>query len=274
MYQDQIPITMMTATDFHSGTMVDQANIDIVLVGDSLAMTVLGHPDTTSVTMDEMIHHTKAVSKALKHSFLLADMPFGSYEESPAIALRNATRFIKEANANAIKLEGGSRVHDQIKLISESGIPVFGHLGLTPQSINSSGGYHTIGKTAVEAKKLMNDVYSLQSAGCCAIVLECVPDKIAELITSNSSVPIIGIGSGSKVNGQVLVYHDVLSMYNHPSPRFCKKFEDLNSAIAKALSCYRDEVVMKKFPEHEHSYRIKKEPLMEFVEYMNGRISM
>ncbi len=265
-YKEKRPITMMTATDFHSGSMVDGAAIDMVLVGDSLAMTALGYDDTTQVTMDEMLHHVKAVSRGVKNAFLVADMPFGSYEESPSIAVRNAFRFIKEGKANAVKLEGGERVAKQVRAIVESGIPVIGHIGLTPQSINAIGGYHTVGKTSDEALKLIDDAKALEYAGCTAIVLECVPERVAEKVTSHLHIPTIGIGSGKGVSGQVLVYHDTLGMFDRFTPKFCKQYAKLNSQIAEALKNYRDEVVNRTFPSQEYSFRIKKEELTEFMQ--------
>jgi 3-methyl-2-oxobutanoate hydroxymethyltransferase len=267
-YTSSVPITMMTATDYHSGSMVDAAGIDIVLVGDSLAMTALGYTDTTQITMEEIIHHAKAVARGVRNGFLLVDMPFGSYEESVQHAVHNAFRLVKEAGANGVKLEGGKKVANQIKAIVESGIPVVGHIGLTPQSINALGGYHTVGKTSQEALKLLEDAKALEEAGCVGIVLECIPERIAEKITAHVHIPTIGIGSGLGVNGQVLVYHDVLGMYDKFTPKFCKQYAKLNEQISEALKSYKDEVVNRSFPSQEYSFRIKKDQLQEFLQQM------
>lgn len=264
-YKSSVPITMVTATDFHSGYMLDKGGIDAILVGDSLAMTALGHIDTTRVTMDEMIHHAKAVSRGVKRAFLIGDMPMGSYESSDEIALNNAIRFIKEAGMNAVKIEGGERMADRARAITLAGIPVVGHIGLTPQSVHMTGGYKAVGRTKEEALQLVQDAKALEAAGCFCIVLECVPEKVAQEISQRLSIPTIGIGSGSRVDGQVLVFHDLLGMYDRFVPKFARQYAHVNQVMQRAISRYRDDVVTRQFPAPDHTIGIKREELSSFI---------
>eukprot|EP01027_Heterolobosea_sp_BB2_P012501 GEZU01018111.1.p1 GENE.GEZU01018111.1~~GEZU01018111.1.p1 ORF type:complete len:464 (+),score=99.31 GEZU01018111.1:143-1534(+) len=251
-YQEKKKLTMVTAYDFPAAALVDKAQFDMVLVGDSLAMVVLGHPNTCSVTMDEMLHHARAVSRGSQYCFKLADMPFGAYEVSNEEAVRNAMRFMKEANMDGVKLEGGKRMADRVRAIVQAGIPVCGHIGLTPQTISSLGGFRAQGKTAAAAAKLYEDALALQEAGCFALVIESVPDKVAAYITENIRIPTIGIGAGPGTSGQVLVLHDMLGLYSGHVPKFCKQYVDLGSMVLKALEQYRDEVTNSAFPEQQH----------------------
>jgi 3-methyl-2-oxobutanoate hydroxymethyltransferase len=264
-YEEHIPITMVTATDFHSGSMLDKAGIDMILVGDSLAMTSLGHPDTTRVTMDEMIHHAKSVAKAVRRGFLVGDLPFGSYEINNDLAVSNAFRFIKEAGMNAVKLEGGEKVADRVRAITQTGIPVVGHIGLTPQSVHALGGYKPFGKTKDEALQLLKDAKALQDAGCICIVIECVPEKVAQEISQRLTIPTIGIGSGVHVDGQVLVFHDVLGMYDRFTPKFCRQYAQINQVMQRAIAKYRDDVVTRQFPSKEYIFKVKRDELNAFM---------
>lgn len=245
-------ITMLTAYDFPSARLLDEAGVDIVLIGDSLGDNVLGYDNTVPVTMEDMLHHTKAVSRAVVNAFIVADMPFMSFQLSPEDALRNASRFLKEAGANAVKLEGVAYV-DAIKKIVEAGIPVMGHLGFTPQSVNQFGGYKVQGKTAIEAKDMIDDAKKLEKAGVFAIVLEMVPADVAEKVSKSVDVPVIGCGAGPECDGQVLVLNDVLGLSEDP-PKFAKKFADLRAESKKALSNYISDVRGKRFPGKEHSF--------------------
>jgi 3-methyl-2-oxobutanoate hydroxymethyltransferase len=250
------PITMLTAYDYPSAQLVDDAGIDIILVGDSLAMTVMGYSNTLSVTMDEMIHHCKMVARGTKHAFLIGDMPFMSYLTGRTDAVRNAGRFLKEGGMEAVKLEGGKFVTDVVRTIVDSGISVMGHIGLTPQSVAKLGGYRVQGKTADAAQQLIDDAIALQEAGCFAIVLETIPAPVAEIITAELSIPTIGIGAGKNCDGQVLVYHDLLGLYHSPVPKFVKQYANLNKSIADAVKQYCDDVQQRKFPSDEHGYKM------------------
>ncbi|EFC37549.1 3-methyl-2-oxobutanoate hydroxymethyltransferase [Naegleria gruberi] len=266
-YQNQIPLTMLTATDFHSASVVDQTNCDMILVGDSLSMTALGQPNTTSVTMDEMIHHAKAVKRGSQYSFLIGDMPFGSYVTDDA-AVHNAVRFIKEAEMNSVKLEGGERVASKIKSIVDAGIVVIAHIGLTPQSCNQLGGFRVVGsKNCSEAIQLWKDALAVKEAGASLIVLECVPQKLASLITKHIGIPTIGIGSG-KCSGQVLVYHDLLGMYSKFTPKFCKQYLNLNPIMIDACENYVKDVVNGEFPHKSHTFIIKDDVYSVVSEYI------
>lgn len=260
------PITMLTAYDYPGATLVDEAGVDITLVGDSLAMTVLGHPNTVSVTMDEMLHHCRAVARGTKRAFLVGDMPFLSYQIEPAEAVRNAGRFIKEADMDAVKLEGGSEVIDSVHAILNAGIPVMGHLGLTPQSATKLGGYKVQGKTRQQAERLFEDAALLQEVGCFAIVLEMVAAEVAEVITKRLSIPTIGIGSGAGCSGQVLVYHDILGLYDEFTPKFVKRYASLRDPILKALRTFCKEVEAGKFPTGSHSFQSDNGELKSFLE--------
>ncbi|MCH7676533.1 3-methyl-2-oxobutanoate hydroxymethyltransferase [candidate division KSB1 bacterium] len=247
-------ITMLTAYDYPSATLVDEAGLDIILVGDSVAMTVLGYPDTVSITVDEMVHHCKAVARGAKRAFLIGDMPFLSYQIDAKEAIRNAGRFIKEARMDAVKLEGGREVIESVRAIIDAGIPVMGHLGLTPQTATKLGGYKVQGKTEKSAKRMLEDAVSLEQAGCFALVLEAVPSKLAESITAEINIPTIGIGAGPACDGQVLVFHDILGLFDQFTPRFVKQYANLREPILNAIRTYRQEVESGVFPTDSHSF--------------------
>ena len=217
------PITMVTAYDYSSAVLVDEADMDMILVGDSLAMVMLGLDSTVSITMDEMLHHCKAVSRGAKQAFLVGDMPFMSYQPSLPEAIRNAGRFLKESGMDAVKLEGGREVVSTIRAIVDAGVPVMGHIGLTPQTVSQLGGYKVQGKTAVSAQTLLEDALALEEAGCFSIVLEAVPPAVAKAISEQLTIPTIGIGAGAGCDGQVLVYHDMLGLFNKYMPKICQR---------------------------------------------------
>ena len=248
------PIVMITAYDYPSAQMVDEAGVDIILVGDSLGMVVLGYDSTLPVTMEDMLRHTAAVVRGSRRALVVGDMPFMSYQLSPEQALDNAGRFIKEAGAHAVKLEGGEEVLEAIRKITSAGIPVMGHIGLTPQSIHKIGGYRVQGRDEKTAEKLKKDAKLLEEAGCFSIVLEAVPMNLAKEITESLSIPTIGIGAGSYCDGQVLVYHDVLGLFQEFKPKFVKRYAELRGEIVEAIKRYADEVRERKFPDEEHSY--------------------
>lgn len=252
-------ITMLTAYDYPTAVILDEAGIDIILVGDSLGMVVLGYDNTTQVTMEDMLHHVKAVTRGSKHPLTVADLPFLSYHTGIYDAVKNAGRLIQEGKANAVKLEGGIEIIDQIKAITNSGIPVMGHIGLTPQSINLLGGYYIQGKTNKQAKKLIEDAKALEEAGVFAIVLECIPTELAKIITDSLDIPTIGIGAGSYCDGQVLVTHDILNLYPNKTPKFAKQYTDVYGDILQATKNYVQDVKLKKFPTSEHVFHLKKE---------------
>lgn len=252
-------LTVLTAYDYPTALWVDQSGMDMVLVGDSLAMVVLGHEDTLSVGMTEMLHHTRAVSRAAKRALVIGDMPFLSYQVGIEQAVINAGRFLKEGKAQAIKLEGGRRVVPQVKAIVEAGIPVQGHLGLTPQSAAQFGGFKVQGKTAEAAQVLLEDALALAEAGCFSIVLEAIPAAIAARITEAVPVPTIGIGAGPACDGQVLVVHDVLGLFDRFVPKFVKQYAQLVPQIHQALTRYREEVQQGVFPGQEHTFSMNEE---------------
>ena len=260
------PITMVTAYDFPTARLADQAGVDAILVGDSLAMVVLGHPDTLSVTMDEMLHHARAVRRGASRALLIGDMPFLSYQADEAEAVRNAGRFLKEAGMEAVKLEGGRAVAATVRRIVRAGIPVQGHVGLTPQSVNVLGGWKVQGRTAAAARALLEDALALEDAGCFSIVLESVPDRVAAHITERVKVPTIGIGAGPGTSGQVLVLHDMLGLFDRFTPRFVKRYADLGDAARAALESFRADVEDRAFPGAEHSYTIDDEEWRAFLE--------
>jgi 3-methyl-2-oxobutanoate hydroxymethyltransferase len=252
-------LSEMTAYDYPTALWVDDSGIDMILVGDSLAMVVLGHEDTLSVGMEEMLHHTLAVSRAAKHALVIGDMPFLSYHASIEQAVLNAGRFIKEARAQAVKLEGGRRVAAQVKAIVEAQIPVQGHIGLTPQSSAQFGGFKVQGKTAESAKALIEDAQALTEAGCFSIVLEGIPAPIAAMITEAIPIPTIGIGAGPDCDGQVLVIHDLLGLFERFTPRFVKQYVKLSSPIKNALASFKEEVEKGVFPGPEHTFAMQEE---------------
>ncbi|MCD4669035.1 MAG: 3-methyl-2-oxobutanoate hydroxymethyltransferase [Actinomycetia bacterium] len=247
-------ITMLTAYDALMASQIDESGIDMILVGDSVANVLLGYDNTIPVTMDEMLHHCRAVTRAAKNAFVVGDMPFMSYQASVSEAVRNAGRFLKEAGAEAVKLEGGSEVFDIIKKISGAGIPVMGHLGLTPQSIHRFGGYGLRGGTGEEAQKIIDDAAGLEEAGAFSIVLEKIPAELAGRITKALKIPTIGIGAGVECDGQVLVTHDMLGQFEKFKPKFSKRYAELARITKEAYSQYIKEVKDKKFPAGEHSY--------------------
>ena len=255
------PIAELTAYDYPWAKAVDAAGIDVVLVGDSLGMVVLGHPDTVSVTMDEMIHHTKAVVRGVERALVITDMPFGSYNSSIPAAINNATRILKEGRADAVKIEGGVSMAPTVAAIVRAGIPVQGHIGLTPQTATSLGGFKVQGKSAQAAKQLLDDAKALEEAGCFSIVLEAIPAPLAERITQTISIPTIGIGAGPSCDGQVLVIHDLVGLYDRFTPKFVKQFVAINEPIAAALAQYKAEVESRAFPTEAHSFTMKSEEL-------------
>jgi 3-methyl-2-oxobutanoate hydroxymethyltransferase len=254
-------ITMLTAYDYPTADLLEKAGIDIILVGDSLANVVLGLDSTTKVGMAEMLHHAKAVTRAAKNSLVVGDMPYDSYQINPDESVKNAQRFITEAGCQAIKLEWFARCLEVTGQIVSAGIPVMGHIGLTPQTVDKIGGFKVQGKDAEAAQRLIDQAIRLQEAGCFAIVLECVPDKIAELITKKLKIPTIGIGAGVHCDGQVLVIHDMLGLFTRYTPKFVKKYADLSPLILKAVEDFKNEVIREKFPGSEHSFSIKEEEL-------------
>jgi 3-methyl-2-oxobutanoate hydroxymethyltransferase len=258
-------IVMVTAYDYPSGQLADAAGVDIVLVGDSAAMTVLGHESTTPATMDEMVMLTRAAARGAKRPLVVADMPFGSFQVSDEEALHNAVRFVKEAGADAVKLEGAGPTMSRVLALVGAGIPVMGHIGLTPQSATMLGGFRAQGRTAGKARALLVDARTLEQAGCFAIVLEAVPAPVAARITAELSVPTIGIGSGPDCDGQVLVYHDLLGLYRGKSPRFVKRYADLAPAIQDALERFAADVRSGSFPGEKHTYSIPEEELAAFL---------
>jgi 3-methyl-2-oxobutanoate hydroxymethyltransferase len=253
------PITCLTAYDYPSARLVDEAAIDIVLVGDSLAMTILGYENTLSVTIDEMLHHTKAARRGVKHALLVADMPYGSYHVSPDDAIRNAARFIKEAGAEAVKIEGGEKRADLIRRLIDAEIPVTGHIGLTPQSVNVMGGYKVQGKSLAAVEQLMRDALALDRAGVACIYLEGIPREVAAMITAEVAAPTIGIGAGPDCDGQVLVYHDLLNLTFTPPAKFVRRYGDAAELISHAAQAFRADVLSRQYPSDEESYHLPKE---------------
>ena len=246
-------ITMLTAYDYPTALAMDKAGVDAILVGDSLAMVVLGYENTLPVTMEEMLHHTRAVSRGAKSALLIGDMPFMSYQVSVEEATRNAGRFLQQGGMDAVKLEGGRERSDAIRSITSAGIPVMGHIGLTPQSVNQLGGFRAQGKTAMAAKRLVEDALILEEAGCFSIVLESVPARLAGLISKKISIPTIGIGAGAGCDGQVLVTHDLLGLFDRFTPKFVKKYADFHHEMQKAFADYIEDVETRRFPAEEHS---------------------
>ena len=252
-------LSMLTAYDYSTASLVDAAGINGILVGDSLGNVILGYEDTISVTMEDMIHHGAAVARGAKNALVVVDMPFMSYQSSVYDALNNAGRLMKEGRANAVKLEGGIEVVPQIKAIVQAGIPVMGHLGLTPQSINAFGGYKVQGKDEAAAQKLLDDAKALAEAGVFAIVLECVPSALATLVTEAVDVPTIGIGAGAGCDGQILVYQDMLGMFSDFTPKFVKRYANIGEAMKNAFQSYIEEVAEGVFPAEQHGYGISNE---------------
>jgi 3-methyl-2-oxobutanoate hydroxymethyltransferase len=252
-------ITALTAYDYPTARLVDQAGIDIVLVGDSVGMAVLGYETTLPVTMDEMLHHTRAVARGVQRSLLVADMPFGSYQTSTEDAIRNATRFIKEAGAHAVKVEGGQRRAELVQCMADAEISVVGHIGLTPQSVHRMGGYRVQGRTLDAIDALYADAFALEAAGAIAIVLEGLPREVAAEITARAGVPTIGIGAGPDCDGQILVFHDLFNLTFSPPTKFTRRYADGASFFADALERYRDDVTARNFPNDAESYHLPRE---------------
>lgn len=258
-------ISAITAYDYSTARLVDEAGVDIILVGDSLAMVALGHENTLSVTMDEMIHHTRAVKRGTKDALLIGDMPFMSYQLSDEDAALNAGRFIKEGAAEAVKIEGGIRVIDRVKAIVQSGISVMGHVGLTPQSVHQFGGYRIQGKSHHDGRQIIKDAIALQEAGVFSLVIEGVYTDLAAEITQELDIPTIGIGAGPHCDGQILVSNDMLGLNQDFSPKFVKKYAGMGSTVTKAVKTYIEEIQSGVFPDEEHSYSDTKEPLRKIA---------
>ena len=250
-------IVMMTCYDFPSARLMDDA-VDVLFIGDTLGMVVLGYDTTIPVTMDEMLHHVKAVVRGSSRAHVLADMPFMSYQTGPADALRNAGRLLKEGGAQSVKLEGGAEVADIVRALVGAGIPVMGHIGLTPQAINQLGGYKVQGKTPAAAVRLLNDALALEQAGAYAIVLECVPATVAQTITERLRIPTIGIGAGPHCDGQVQVFHDLLGLYSEFVPKHARRYAEVGQAIRRAVRAYADDVRSGRFPTEKESFYVKK----------------
>jgi len=262
----QQPVSMLTAYDYNTARIMDEAGIDMILVGDSLGNVMLGYENTLAVTVDDMIHHGKAVCRGAKQAFVVVDMPFMSYQTSVEDAVRNAGRIMKETNCQAVKLEGGVEYADRIKAITQAGIPVVAHIGLTPQSFNALGGYKVQGKSLEQAQKLIKDAEAVEKAGAFAITLECVPAPLAKLITEQSDALTIGIGAGNGCDGQVLVYQDMLGYTGGFVPKFVKKYADLHSVMLEAFKQYKEECANRSFPEVSQSYAISDEVMQALFE--------
>ncbi|KPL79005.1 3-methyl-2-oxobutanoate hydroxymethyltransferase [Ornatilinea apprima] len=267
------PISMLTAYDYPSALAADAARFDSILVGDSLGMVVLGYENTLPVTMQDMLHHCKAVARGASKALLIGDMPFMSYQASIDEAVRNAGRFLQEASMDAVKLEGGQERAEAIRRIVQAGIPVCGHIGLTPQSVQVFGGFKMQGKTALTAQKLLQDALALQEAGCFTLVLESIPEQLAAAITQRLEIPTIGIGAGANCDGQVLVYHDVLGLFDRFVPRFARQYANLNQQIHTALTQFREEIDSRAFPTPENSTAMQPEEWQAFSEWLtNARL--
>jgi 3-methyl-2-oxobutanoate hydroxymethyltransferase len=253
------PITCLTAYDYATARLVDEAGIDMVLVGDSLAQTMLGYENTLSVTIDEMLHHVKAVRRGVKNALLLADMPFGTYQSDAKSAIDNALRFVKEGGAEVVKIEGGAKRADLIRQIIDAEIPVAGHIGLTPQSVNVMGGYKVQGKSLSAIEDLMRDAVALDRVGVAMIFLEGMPREVAAMITNEVSAPTIGIGAGPDCDGQVLVFHDIVNLTFAPPAKFVRRYADAASLVAHAAQAFRADVKSHQYPSDEESYHLPKE---------------
>lgn len=261
-------ITMLTAYDYSTAKIVDECGVNSILVGDSLGMVMLGYENTLSVTMDDMIHHTAAVARGTKNALIVGDMPFMSYSTGVRDALINAGRLMSEGRANCVKLEGGKEYAHIIKAITEAKIPVCAHIGLTPQAINSFGGFKVQGKNLVSAKKLIEDAIAIQEAGAFAVVLECVPERLANKISEILEIPTIGIGAGAGCDGQVLVINDMLGMFDDFTPKFIKRFSNVGEMMRKGIKSYIDEVREKQFPEEKHIFKIDDDVMNKIDSYI------
>jgi 3-methyl-2-oxobutanoate hydroxymethyltransferase len=268
------PITCLTAYDYATARLVDEAGIEMILVGDSLAQAMLGYENTLSITMDEMLHHVKAVRRGVKSALLLADMPYGSYQVDTQIALNNATRFVKEGGAEVVKIEGGEKRADLIRRIIDAEIPVAGHIGLTPQSVNVMGGYKVQGKNLSAIEQLMRDALALDRAGVCCIVLEGIPREVAAMITAEVNTPTIGIGAGPECDGQVLVFHDVVNLTFAPPAKFVRRYGDAASLITNAVRAFRADVRSQQYPSDEESYHLPRETKAGFETVLSRKRAM
>jgi len=264
-------ISMLTAYDYPIARLLDEAGIEVILVGDSLAMVGLGYETTLPVTMEEMLHHVRAVSRGVKRALLVADMPFGSFQASVEEGVRNAGRFLKEAGAQAVKLEGGREVADLTRRLTSVGMPVMGHLGLTPQMVHQFGGFKVQGRTAAAAERLREDALLLEEAGVFALVLEGIPWQVAEVITKELRIPTIGIGAGSSCDGQVLVTNDLLGLFDDFTPKFVKRYANLKETIAAAFTRYRQEVKAGEYPGPEHAFRLDEGEVRRWQEQLDRR---
>ncbi len=253
------PVTCLTAYDYATGRLVDEASIDIILVGDSLAQTMLGYENTLTVTLEEMLHHTRAVRRGVKHALLVADMPFGSFQVTADDALRNATRFVKEGGAEAVKMEGGKKRVDLIRRVIDAEIPVAGHIGLTPQSVHLMGGYKVQGKTLTAIEQLMQDAVALDRAGVACLYLEGIPREVAAMITAEVATPTIGIGAGPECDGQVLVFHDIMNLTFGVPAKFVRRYGDAAELIRNAVTAFRSDVLSHRYPSDDESYHLAKD---------------
>ena len=271
------PITCLTAYDYSSARLVDEGGVDVVLVGDSLAMTMLGHENTLSVTVDEMLHHVKAARRGIRHALLMADMPYGSYHVGVKETRRNATRFVKEGGVEIVKIEGGERRVPLIREIIDAEIPVAGHIGLTPQSVNRMGGFKVQGKSLSEIENLMRDAVALDKAGVACLFLEGIPREVADMITNEISTPTIGIGAGPNCDGQVLVFHDILNLTFGPPAKFVRRYGDIAAEVTHAVQAFRSDVISRQYPDDKESYHLSAETkqaldmLLERKRAMRGR---
>ena len=259
-------ITMLTAYDYTTAKLEDEAGVDSILVGDSLGMVIMGYDSTLSVTMDDMIHHSQIVARGAKNALVVTDMPFMSYQTSVYDAVKNAGRIMKETGADSIKLEGGVNFKEHIKAIVNASIPVMGHIGMTPQSVNSFGGFKVQGKSLADAKQIIEDAKAVEEAGAFAVTLECVPWKLAEYITNTISIPTIGIGAGAGCDGQVLVYQDMLGMYPDFTPKFAKSYGNMGETMKNGFKKYIEEVKNSVFPSAEHTFKIADEIINQIKE--------
>lgn len=257
------PITMVTAYDYPSAKLVEEAGVDMILVGDSLGMVVLGYDSTLPVTMDDMIHHTKAVTRAAKRSFVVTDLPFLSYHGTVEEAVKNAGRLMQEGLAKAVKMEGGRELAPIVTRCVQAGIPVVGHIGLTPQSVHQLGGYKVQGRDVAAARRLLEEAVALQEAGAFAIVLECVPEEVSAMITEKLEIPVIGIGAGAKCDGQVLVFHDLVGYASELTPKFVKRYANVGDIIREGVAAYIKEVEDRRFPAPEHVFHASEETIKQ-----------
>ena len=267
-------IACLTAYDYATARLVDEAGIDIVLVGDSLAQTMLGYENTLSVTVEEMLHHTRAVRRGVKHALLIADMPYGSYHASADEAIRNAARFVKEAGAEAVKIEGGAKRADLMRQIIDAEIPVAGHIGLTPQSVNVMGGYKVQGKSLAAIEQLMRDAVALDRAGVACLYMEGIPREVAAMISAEVETPTIGIGAGPECDGQVLVIHDLLNLTFTPPAKFVRRYGDAAGLITQAVQAFRADVISGQYPSDSESYHLPKETLVGLETVLERKRSM